>query len=370
MVFVVFGLIFGPIGLGRLGLRFDAELLAVLAELTLALVLFTDAAGTDLVALNRVRKLPIRLLGLGLPLTILLGFGVGTLLFGSLSLLEISLIATILAPTDAALGQAVITNKAVPNSYRQVLSAESGLNDGICVPILFLFLILINDHSGEAVPWQVGLGLFAKVVGIGLLVGVGCAFSAAILLRFSSQRGWLSKGWSQISVVALAFTCFAAAESLGGSGFIASFSGGLLFGVLVKDHHETLLEAGEDLGRAFALLTWILFGAGVVGQSFSYLTWPIVLYALLSLTVIRMLPAFLVTAGLGMSKESRLFVGWFGPRGLASIVFGVIVLEEHLEHSDTISAVVVCTVMLSIVLHGVTANPWAKTFGVREARRS
>ena len=365
IVFAIFGLLIGPVGLDLLSFKADGETIRTLAELTLALVLFTDAAGADLPVLRRTEALPARLLLIGLPLTILLGFGVGVLLFEKLSLFEVALLATMLAPTDAALGKAVVTNEAVPNAVRQGLNVESGLNDGICVPILFVFLALATGKGGEGGPWQLAMVLVAKEIGIGLAVGLVLTTMAALLLKFAKGQQWLTHAWIQVPVVALAFGCFAVAQFLGGSGFIAAFSGGLLFGGLAKQHREELLLAAEGTGDTLALITWVIFGSAVVGQAVGHFSWLILLYAVLSLTAIRMLPVFVVLTGLGVSNEGKLFIGWFGPRGLASIVFGVIVLNANLPNSGPIAMTVVCTIMLSILTHGVTANSWTKAYGAR-----
>jgi NhaP-type Na+/H+ or K+/H+ antiporter len=271
-----------------------------------------------------------------------------------------------LAPTDAALGKAVVTNEAVPDPVRQGLNVESGLNDGICVPILFVFLALATGKGGEGGPWQLAMKLVAEEIGIGLAVGLALTTMAASLLRFAKGKGWLTHTWIQIPVVALALGCFAVAQFLGGSGFIAAFSGGLLFGVLAKQHREEFLLAAEGTGDTLALITWVIFGSAVVGQAVGQFSWLILLYAVLSLTLIRMLPVFLVLTGSGMNTEGKLFIGWFGPRGLASIVFGVIVVNANVPNSGPIAMTVVCTIILSILGHGITANPWAKAFGARQ----
>jgi len=365
IVFTTFGLLIGPVGLDLLSFKADGETIRTLAELTLALVLFTDAAGADMGVLRKTEALPIRLLLIGLPLTILLGFGVGVLLVKKLSLFEVALLATMLAPTDAALGKAVVTNEVVPDPVRQGLNVESGLNDGICVPILFVFLALATGKAGEGGPWQLAMKLVAEEIGIGLAVGLLLTTMAGWLLKFAKGQQWLTHTWIQIPVVALALGCFAVAQFLGGSGFIAAFSGGLLFGVLAKEHREEFLLAAEGTGDTLALITWVIFGSAVVGKAVGYFSWLDLLYAVLSLTIIRILPVFLVLSGTGMSTEGKLFVGWFGPRGLASIVFGVIVLNASLPNSGPIAVTVVCTIMLSILVHGVTANPWARAYGER-----
>lgn len=365
IVFTLFGLVVGPTGLGLLDLEVDAETVRMLAELTLALVLFTDASGADLGVLRRTRELPLRLLLVGLPLTIALGFGVGIALLHELSVLEVALLATMLAPTDAALGQAVVTHPAVPAPVRQGLNVESGLNDGICVPILFLFLALATGGVGAGGRGELALGLFVGEIGIGAASGLVLTALAVGLLRFCRQRGWVSEVWIQIPVVALALLCFATAQALGGSGFIACFVGGLLLGARLGEHREELVRAAEGTGSTLALLTWVVFGAVVVGRYVAPFELEVVAYAVLSLTVIRMLPVFVCLLGSPARTEARLFIGWFGPRGLASIVFGVIVVNAGLPHAETLARVVAWTVTLSILVHGVSANAWAEAFGAR-----
>ena len=270
-----------------------------------------------------------------------------------------------LAPTDAALGKGVVTNPAVPNGVRQGLNVESGLNDGICVPVLLLFLALALEQGGDQSTSSLVLSFLAEEIGIGLAVGLALSASTVWLLRLCHRRQWISHTWIQLPVVGLAVGCFATAQVLGGSGFIAAFVGGLLFGVRLKDHREALLRAAEGTGDTFALLTWVIFGASVVGLAFQYLSWSIILYAILSLTFIRMVPVFVSLAGLGVNLEGKLFLGWFGPRGLASIVFAVIVLNANLPNGHVMAHVMVWTVILSILLHGVTANRWARGYGLR-----
>jgi NhaP-type Na+/H+ or K+/H+ antiporter len=367
VVYLAFGVIVGPVGLGWLDLGLGSEGIRTIAELTLALVLFTDASNANLAVLRQTVRLPRRLLLVGLPLTILLGVGVGALLFPELGLLQVAILATILAPTDAALGKAVVSNPAVPDPVRQGLNVESGLNDGICVPILFTFLALATQSGAEGSTGALALRLLAEEIGIGAGIGIGLAFAGARGLRAAARRGWLVPGpWARIPVVALAFASFALAQFAGGSGFIACFIGGLVFGALVAPQHkETILERAEGSSEVLALMTWVIFGGAVVAQHAGATDWRVVLYAILSLTVVRMLPVALAVVGLGTRTDTKLFLGWFGPRGLASIVFLVIAAQEKLPGSDTLIAVTVATVVLSIVGHGLTANPLAAAFGAR-----
>jgi NhaP-type Na+/H+ or K+/H+ antiporter len=365
MIFTVVGLIIGPLGLGWLQPDLANDGLRMLADITLALVLFIDAANADLSVVKSGVRIPQRMLIFGLPLTILLGFGVGLILFDQLSVFAVAILATMLAATDAALGKAVITNKAVPARIREGLNIESGLNDGICVPILFLFIALAldTDTGGSSVAFA--MKLVAQEVGIGLLVGLGMAAIGAKILKSCYRRGWITEIWMQLPVVALALGSFAVAQSLHGSGYVAAFAGGLLFGSYSTSKHHQLILAAEGTGETLALVTWVVFGSAVLGQSLGYFSWEVVMYAVLSLTVVRMLPMFVALTGTGESTTSKLFLGWFGPRGLASIVFVIIVLNRGVEGGEFLAITVVLTVALSIIAHGFTANPLARVLGPR-----
>jgi sodium/hydrogen antiporter len=365
IVFTAVGFILGADGLGILRIRIDGEGLRLLAELTLAMVLFTDAANADFSIVKRNLGLPARLLALGLPLTIVLGFVAAAVVFPRLEILEMALLAAILAPTDAALGKPVVANPAVPAAMREGLNLESGLNDGICVPIVVILL-------GLAVGTQIEGGTVGHVVwvvveeiGIGVLIGLALTWLTIRMLRFAERQGWISKNWVEIPIVALAAACFAAAQAAGGSGFIACFVGGLLLSGLGEHHKEELLRGAEHMGEALALLTWVVFGGIVVARMIDRVTWPALLYAMLSLTVIRMVPVFLCLIGTRTSTADKLFIGWFGPRGLATIVFAILVLDEKLPGNDTIILAAGWTVLLSVIAHGVTANPLIRRMAAR-----
>jgi NhaP-type Na+/H+ or K+/H+ antiporter len=370
IVFTAAGFILGADGLGILRIHIDGEGLRLLAELTLAMVLFTDAANADFSIIKRNLDLPKRLLLIGLPLTIVLGFVVAAVVFPRLEILEMALLAVMLAPTDAALGKPVVTNPAVPPAMREALNLESGLNDGICVPIVVLLL-------GLAVGTQIEGGTVAHVarvvveaIGIGLIVGLALTWLTTLMLRFAENRGWISAHWVEIPIVALAAACFAAAQAAGGSGFIACFVGGLLLSGLHARHKEELLRGAAHMGEALALLTWVVFGGIVVARMIDRISWPALLYAMLSLTVVRMLPVFLCLIGTRTSTADKLFIGWFGPRGLATIVFAVLVLDEKLPGNDTIMLAAGWTVLLSVITHGVTANPLVRRIATRASTQA
>ena len=367
LIFAAMGFIAGPILLGWFDHGVTRTEFRVITDITLAFILFVDAANADLKTLRQNIQLPARMLLIGLPAIIGLGFVLALLLFDQLSFFEAAILATMLAATDAALGKAVITNPAVPVRVRESLNAESGLNDGLCVPILFVFIALAEGSSVDGK--LLALTLVAEELGIGLAVGLGGTWLASTLMRRCWARGWIPHIWTHIATGALAISLFAIAQSLHGSGYIAAFSGGLLFGHLAGKNAEDMLETTEANAETLSLLTWFLFGS--VGIRFAEaFTLEIALYSVLSLTVIRVLPIFLSLTGTGEKFRNRLFMGWFGPRGLASIVFAIIVLNSELPGSEFMASVVTCTVFLSLIAHGITANPLAAWLARAETRQS
>lgn len=372
LVYLFAGLICGTAGMEILVLDIDAEGIGLLAEVTLALVLFADSSNANLGVLRQVKAIPTRLLLIGLPLTIAAGFAVGLLIFDQLTFIEIALLATMLAPTDAALGQAVVTNKTVPDSVRESLNVESGLNDGICVPVLLIFLALAAGDASSDESAHTVIALPFQEIGFGIGVGVLMATFGSFLVIFCGRRGWISGSWTGIPVTALAMLCFALSQWMGGSGFIGAFVGGLVFGWLIKGHDvkEKLLHGAEGMGNLMSLLTWFVFGAVAFGHGLQNVTWQVITYALLSLTIIRVIPVVLCLGGVGIRMDSKLFIGWFGPRGLASIVFIVMVIGTDLPGGDTLRAVVTLTVAMSIIAHGLSAIPYAawyaRAVGARE----
>jgi NhaP-type Na+/H+ or K+/H+ antiporter len=365
LVYTVVGMLCGPQLFGVLELQLEEGSLSHLAEIALAICLFTDSSNANLSVLRRVEAIPARLLLIGLPLTIAFGFAIAWLIFGDLEFFEIALIATMLAPTDAALGKAVVTNPAVPAKVRESLNVESGLNDGVCVPVVLFFIALAAGSVESSESTELVLKLPLEVIGIGLVTGVTLAVLGGFALRACAARGWVAGTWLQIPIIALALLCFGLAQWLGGSGFIASFVGGLTFGALTTRHKKQFLNAAEGTADAVAMVTWFTFGTVVLGFLIPGLSWQVLVYALLSLTVVRMLPVCLCLLGKGLKRDTLLFMGWFGPRGLASIVFVVMVIAEKLPGNDTIVAVVVGTIMLSVFLHGLSANPLASLYGAR-----
>jgi NhaP-type Na+/H+ or K+/H+ antiporter len=372
LMFMGVGFALGPGALGWIDLSVGSGGFRLVAELTLALILFVEAADANLDVLKKSFRIPARLLAIGLPLSIALGFALGVPIFPDLTLLEVALLATMLAPTDAALGKAVVTNPDVPPSVREGLKVESGLNDGICVPVLFAFLaIATGSASSEDSTIGLGLGLFAREIGIGAVVGVVFSLAASKILGPLSRRpGWIGDTWLPMMVPALALLCFATAQTLHGSGLIAAFVGGITIAILRPPKKHEWLQAAESIGDTLSLLTWVAFGAMVIDQALPKIGWDHVLYAVLSLTVVRMLPMFLSLTGLPLGADGKLFVSWFGPRGLVSIVFVIIVLDRGVPGGDSLAMTVVCTVILSILAHGLSAMPLARIYAARLGEKS
>jgi len=361
MVFSAFGLLVGDAGFRWARVDYGSGFAHGLMEVTLILVLFSDAARIDLSLLRRDHDLPLRMLVVGMPLTVLAGALAGWALPLGLTFVEAALLAAILAPTDAALGQSVVTSPAIPARIRQTLNVESGLNDGIALPlVLFLAAASAADETGAASRWLL-FGL-AQIT-IGPLLGLAVGSAGAWLLDRSAARGWTAESFQGPAILSVALLSHAVAELLGGNGFIAAFVAGLVFGNRVRGHCRFLFEFAESEGQLLTLLTFLIFGATVLPRLGGQLDGAMLLYAAASLTALRMLPVAASLLGTGVRTPTVLFLGWFGPRGLASMLFALLVLEEvATPAADGILLVTITTVAMSIVVHGVTAAPGSRAY--------
>jgi NhaP-type Na+/H+ or K+/H+ antiporter len=369
IIFVAFGWLFGGSVLGILEVNFSSGTVSLLAELALAMILFTDASQIDLKEIWTLKNLPGRLLGLGLPLTIVLGIGAAALIFPGLTLWEAALIGVILAPTDAALGQAVVTNKIVPSRVREALNVESGTNDGICVPVLAFCLAGAMAGSGAASGGE-GPGFLsglATAIGFAVIAGAVVALAAKQVITVAVRADWMTDSYRQITVFVIPLLAYTCADMLGGSGFIASFVAGVTLGASFKAiKGPDLRDFAENAGQILTLITWVAFGSTFVSSALSNFSVTVLLYALASLTLVRMLPVALCLVGTGTKPDAVGFIGWFGPRGLASIVFAVqVVKNPSITGGATIAEVVAVTIVLSVLLHGMTAGPGARWLGGR-----
>lgn len=344
----------------------NIELFLVMAEAGLVLLLFTDASRTDLRVLSRIRGLPTRLLSVGMLLTLLLGTGLAWLVLPSLSIWEAGILAAILAPTDAGLGQVIVTSPRVPMQVRQALNVEAGLNDGLSVPFLLFFIGVAGSASGGDQPGLLKVTL--EQLGLGGVVGIGVGLSGGWLLRIATRKGWMTAGSEPLAVVALPLLSAVVSEEAGASMFIAAFVAGLTVQSGFKNAAQHSVEFTEALGQLLNLSVFFSFGVLVVRNSGS-LTVSSFIYAILSLTAVRLLPVAGALIGTGLSRATVLFMGWFGPRGLASIVLTLVYIqrEPHLPGETVIRAALIATVLLSIVAHGLTAKPGIALYAAQMA---
>jgi NhaP-type Na+/H+ or K+/H+ antiporter len=345
----------------------DAEVVLRLVELTLALILFTDASTIDLVGLRREADLAVRLLSVGLLLSIGLGTLLAAFVFPELPIGVLLLVGAALAPTDAALGQPVVTNTVVPVRMRRLLNAESGLNDGIATPFVLLGIAIIASEGGGPGDW---LAEALREALVGTLTGVALGIAGGLLLVRAERSRWASRSSRQLAVLALALAAYFTSIALGGNGFIAAFVGGLAFGAASRHAEEGAELFTEVAGSTLSIVVWIVAGSAFVIFLGDTTDLRPLLYAILSLTVVRMLPVAIALIGTHLRRDTILFLGWFGPRGLASIVFAILGLEAMHGAgmaTDLVAATLAWTVLLSVVLHGLSAGPLAARYGRRIA---
>lgn len=362
MIFTVVGFVAGADVLGIFTIALTDEVVVAVMEIALVLVLFTDATRIDVGLLRKRFRLPLRLLGVAMPLIMLAGLGAALLLFPEFSVWEALVLAVILAPTDAALGQIVVTSKAVPAVVRQSLNVESGLNDGLALPVL-TFAVAAAIAEGEAEGVGRWLADAAGEVAIAVAVGIACGWIGGLVVSRATTARWMSPPFQRLAALGLALLAFALTQQLHGSGFIAAFVAGLTLGALDRPLCECLFDFAEAEGQLLLLLTFLFFGAAAVGPAFASATWQTYVYAIASLTVVRFVPVVIAIWTRPVSLFTKLFIGWFGPRGIASIIFGVLVLGQmEFALRDEVFSVVTVTVVFSIVAHGVSALPAAQWY--------
>ena len=365
IVFVAVGALLA--GAGLIDAPAAPETLKPLVELTLVWLLFSDAARIPVREIRRDLGRYVRLLGVGLPLTVLAGWGLASWLFPDLGVWLALLVAAALAPTDAALGVPVVTNTAVPSRVRRLITVESGLNDGIVTPVVML--ALAGAASAEGVEGAPGLVEALAELVIGAVVGGAAGLVGGWLLRQARRRQWAAEDFAGIAVLALAVTAYAGALVAHGNGFVAAFCGGLAFGASAGRRGASELMLLEQAGGLVSLLVWLAFGVIAIPIMLDRADMTMLLYAVLSLTVVRMVPVALAAAGSGLDRDTVLFVGWFGPRGLASLVFALLALEELGPGAEGAVSVIGLTVFLSVLAHGFSAGPLAARYGKAAAAR-
>jgi len=363
MIFIFAGIVVGWLFTGYVDIIQPpvSTIILLIAEIALVLVLFSDASQIRLGSIE-LDSLTSRLLVIGLPLTIVLGITTAFFIFTDLTFWEAAIIGVVLAPTDAALGQVVVQNKKIPQLIRKSLEVESGLNDGLCVPFLLVFVAIgLAEESFSPVGYFLEVALMQ--IGVGVLVGIAVGLIGSKIVIKSRDKGWITPEYQRIAFLALALLSFVIADQTGGSGFIAAFVGGLATAYVTLDARKVLMDFAEAEGQFLNLTVFFILGI-VISDLIPHITWQIILYAILSLTVIRMLPVALSLLDSNIKWDSTLFMGWFGPRGLASVVLALIALERlsPFPGQETFILTVFITVFFSVIAHGITALPFSKLY--------
>ncbi|WP_167046131.1 cation:proton antiporter [Salinibacterium sp. ZJ454] len=366
LVFSVAGFVLANQAWGPVPIDIEAPSIQLLTEITLALLLFSDAARVNIASLRRDIRIPARLLGIGLPLTVILGALGAALVFGDISWALAGFVGAALAPTDAALSAQVIDDKRIPMRVRRALNVESGLNDGIVTPIVIFTLAVAAEQLAIAGGEHAALGPLLELA-VGILVGLAVGLVSAKLIAIGSRRLWVVHGGRRLATLAAALASYALAVTFSANGFIAAFVAGIAFGAVSSRNGvdlDEVAELPELLGEALALVVWFLFGAALVPVAFDYFSVWTLVFAVLSLTLIRIVPVALALLGTRLDTGTVLFMGWFGPRGLASVVFALLAIEQlgELEVVGQAVSVVALTVLLSVVLHGVSAGPLGRVY--------
>lgn len=347
-----------------------AEGLTLLTEVTLALILFHDAAQVRPRQITADRGLMVRLLLVGLPLTVVGGWLLGSVLFPGMSGMMLLLLAAALAPTDAGLGAATVLNPVVPVRVRRMLNVESGLNDGLCTPVVLFAIAALAGEEGLAASESLGTAVADLAVGtaMGVVVGAG----AALLLGWSRSRGLSTPHTRRLAVLVLPLVAYFSADLAGGNAFVAAFVAGTAFAGSARwlEDEESSLDLTEALADPLGFAVWLTFGLIAVPLLVENVTWSQVVFALLALTLLRMIPVALALLGTGMRPQTVAFVGWFGPRGLASVVFTLLAVEDLALDSPltTVVSTICLTVLLSVLAHGLSADPLARRYGAWVAR--
>ena len=368
MVYAFLGIIIGGLGFGIVELEVENKLVELIAELTLLVVLATDASRINIRDVLRDHDLPLRLLGVGLPLMMIAGTICAVLIFSEMSFWEAAILGIILYPTDASLGQSVVNNPKVPVRIRQALNIESGLNDGIALPFLLLAVSMATSEVVYKNPFEFFFSVLVQII-LGIVAGAVVGYLGAKFIQWGHKSGWISKIYQKISSLVLILVVYGIAEVIGGNGFIAAFTLGLVSSnVSSPEETEDLYEHAEIEVTMLMLLTFMIFGAVMLPPAIESINPSIVLYAILSLSLVRIVPVAISFIGAKVQPITSFFVGWFGPRGIASILYIFIVLEsESLPGLDLIYATVMVTVLFSIFAHGITAAPAANRYGEKIA---
>ncbi len=367
IVFTAVGLLASGQVTGLITPSRDGPSATIVLELTLVIVLFTDAMAIHVSAWATQRPLPSRLLGIGLPLTIVMGWLLALPLIPGIGIAEAAVLAAVLAPTDSALGLPVITNEGVPLLIRNALNIEGGLNDGLVLPFVTIFLAVALEDENAVGSGNLLL-VFLRAIVASAAIGAAIGLAGTLALRWSMARGWSGRHWRSVALLSMAALSFAVADAIDGSGFIAAWVAGFAAGSVSRGTLGQARQTPEELANIGTSVSFLLFGAVFLAPALANVTWQAAVYALLSLSVIRIVPVVVSLLGSGLAWQTAAYLGWFGPRGLASIVFADLVATSGLPKQGLIVNVVMLTVAMSVLLHGATAHWGAQRYATWFAR--
>lgn len=355
LIFIAAGLLLGPSGFGILEIAPDTDTFTIVAQLALTVILFNQAAELDLRTVLRRGHESFRLILIGIPLTIGLGTVTALLVLPVMPVWEAVCLAAIVAPLEVTLIEALLEDRRIPERVRHALAVESGCYDGFALAALFAALALASNRS-EAAPSGWGWFLIRAELlslGAGALVGV----IGGLLITRSFQRGWIGDTWAQLATVAVALLCFQVGEMFHGSGFVAAFAGGLASAVVAqRTGTHVPRQVSDAAGHLLELLVFAMFGAAAVVMGWRDADWRVVVFAVVAVFVVRVIAVWIALLRTDVPTRSRLFLGWFGPRGIGTLVLGLLVVKEGaIEQTDLITQTVVVSVTLSLVVHSLTA---------------
>ena len=367
LIFMLAGMALGPFGFGVLDAGPATEGYTVLAQLALTVILFNQAAK---LRLNRIRErspVSLRLLVIGIPLTVLLSTLTAAVVLPVLPWWEAVALAAIVAPTEVALIEALLDDSRIPERVRQALSVESGFYDGFALAILLVAMGLASQRTDPNHTHWIQF-IFSTEI-LSLLAGAAVGLVGGWVVTWSRRSQWMTDTWAQLATLALAFVCFQLGEWLQASGFVAAFTGGLAFSFISRRNDDELpTQVSDATGQLLELLVFAMFGAFAVIDGWRNADWRIVLFSVLALFMVRIVAVLVALVRTSMPMSSRLFIGWFGPRGIGPLVLGLLVINRgEIERAGLIGTVGVVTVSLSLVLHSLSTAPGIRRLAARGA---
>lgn len=358
LIFTLLGVLLGSFGLGLVDAAESAHTFTVLAQLALTVILFNQASAFDVRKLFRRGEHMLRLLGVGIPVSFALGTATALALLPTLPMWEAVCLAVIVAPTEVALIEALLEDSRIPERVRHIMSHESGFYDGFALAALFAAIAAASQQADPAPARWVWFAIRTELVS--MVVGIVVGLAGALIVSRSRRSRWMSDTWAQLATLALAVVCFSAGELLHASGFVTAFAGGLSYALVSTRRGEPAppTQVTDATAQLLEMLVFALLGATVVVPAWRDTGWRVVVFAVVALFAVRVVAVLIALLGTELQFADRVFVGWFGPRGIGTLVLGLLVIERgELTQQTVIGQAVVVTVTLSLVLHSFSTPP-------------